>query len=200
MPAIRHQSLCLPDGRPVRGVRIALHACCAPCAGAVVERLVDEGARPVVFFSNANIYPQAEYVLRRAEIERFLRKKGVPFAEDAYDHAAWREAMQGLEGEPERGRRCAACFRWRLRRAALWAQREGLEWLTTTLAASRWKSLSQVDDAGQWACEEVEGVSYWARNWRKEGLQQRRSEIIREEAFYNQQYCGCEFAQERSRS
>lgn len=186
--------LLLPDGRSVRGVRLALHACCAPCAGAVVERLLMEGAEPVVFFSNANIYPQAEYALRRAELERFLIKKGVAFVEDDYDHASWLAAIAGLEHEPERGRRCEACFRFRLHRAARWAQSQGLAWLTTTLASSRWKSLPQVDSAGAWACEGVEGVSYWPRNWRKEGLQQRRSEIIREEAFYNQQYCGCEFA------
>ena len=31
-------------------------------------------------------------------------------------------------------------------------------------------------------------------DWRKGGLQERRNEIIRNEQFYNQRYCGCEFS------
>ena len=66
--------------------------------------------------------------------------------------------------------------------------------LTTTLASSRWKDLNQVDAAGQEACAPYPDVQWWGRNWRKGGLQQRRSEIIAEQAFYNQNYCGCEFS------
>lgn len=35
---------------------------------------------------------------------------------------------------------------------------------------------------------------WWARDWRKGGLQERRSQIIREKGFYNQLWCGCEFS------
>jgi predicted adenine nucleotide alpha hydrolase (AANH) superfamily ATPase len=31
-------------------------------------------------------------------------------------------------------------------------------------------------------------------NWRKGGLQQRRNELLKENNFYNQLYCGCEFS------
>ena len=37
-------------------------------------------------------------------------------------------------------------------------------------------------------------VIWWPYNWRKNGLQERRLEIIKEYDFYNQQYCGCEFS------
>ena len=37
-------------------------------------------------------------------------------------------------------------------------------------------------------------VTFWAQNWRKGGLQERRLEIIKEYGFYNQLYCGCEFS------
>ena len=37
-------------------------------------------------------------------------------------------------------------------------------------------------------------VIWWGQNWRKGGLQDRRSQIIREMNFYNQQYCGCEYS------
>ena len=37
-------------------------------------------------------------------------------------------------------------------------------------------------------------VHFWAQNWRKGGLQERRNQLLREYGFYNQQYCGCEFS------
>ena len=131
---------------------ILLHACCAPCSGAVLECLRDSGIRPVVFFSNSNIAPREEYDLRLAELRRYGDVMGVEVVEDEYDHAAWLEAVRGLEREPERGRRCEACFRFRLGRAAEYAGSRGLPVLATTLASSRWKDLDQVNAAGEVAC------------------------------------------------
>ena len=176
------------------GARILVHSCCAPCSGAILEYLVQHGVRPVVFFSNSNIVPSAEYDKRYGEILRYARLLGLEIVNDAYDHEAWRCAIRGWEGEPERGRRCLECFRFRLERAAKYASEHGFDVLTTTLASSRWKDLSQVDEAGEWACSLFPGVTWWGRNWRKGGLQQRRSEIICEQQFYNQNYCGCEFS------
>ena len=190
----RKQVLTLPDGEACEGVRLVLHACCAPCSAAVVEKLLAEGARPLVFFSNANIVPMEEYIHRRQELERLLTAWEVPYAEDAYDHAAWLRHIEGLEHEPERGRRCAACFLFRLRRTALFAQEQGIGWIATTLASSRWKDLNQVNAAGIAAVDDVPGVSFWANNWRRGGLQERRGELIKVMGFYNQRYCGCEFS------
>ncbi|MBR1574984.1 MAG: epoxyqueuosine reductase QueH [Bacteroidales bacterium] len=174
--------------------RILLHACCAPCSSAIVEYLMQGGVEPVIFYSNPNIYPREEYEHRRDECARYARHWGVQMVEDRYDHAAWRQVVQGLEGEPERGRRCQACFRYRLGRAAAYAQEQGYPVLTTTLASSRWKRLDQIDEAGTEACAAEPDVCWWDRNWRKGGLQERRNEIIREQQFYNQRYCGCEFS------
>ena len=181
----------VPGGRK----QVLLHACCAPCSGAIVECLVRGGVEPVLFFSNSNIVPRAEYEHRRDECRRYAEHWGIPFIEDTYDHEAWRAAVQGLEDEPERGARCLQCFRYRLSRAAAWARAHGYPVLATTLASSRWKRLDQVGQAGAEACEAVPEVCWWDRNWRKGGLQERRNEIIREMDFYNQRYCGCEFSQ-----
>ena len=35
---------------------------------------------------------------------------------------------------------------------------------------------------------------FWAQNWRKGGLQERRNQLLKEYNFYNQLYCGCEFS------
>ena len=177
---------------------ILLHACCAPCSGAVLECLRDSGIRPVVFFSNSNITPREEYDLRLSELRRYADALGVELVDDEYDHGAWLEAVRGLESEPERGRRCEACFRFRLGRAASYATSRGLSVLATTLASSRWKDLDQVNAVGTVACEVETVVTFWPQNWRKGGLQERRNEIIREQAFYNQTWCGCEFSRHQN--
>ena len=107
----------------------------------------------------------------------------------------------GLESEPERGRRCERCFTLRLIAAAKQAQALGIKYFTTTLASSRWKSLEQIERAGHIAEEMVNGqssmfneVKFWAQNWRKGGLYERRNQLLKEYQFYNQQYCGCEFS------
>ena len=221
---------------PGEAREILLHACCAPCSGAILECLRESGIAPVVFFSNSNIYPRAEYDLRLTELRRYADLMGVELAEDDYDHDAWLAAVRGLEREPERGARCAACFRFRLARAARYAASRGLPVLATTLASSRWKDLDQVNEAGSFVCggtetavgsenrshprlrkregpaDEVSGrgpaqqdvfrpeppcsgaVEFWPQNWRKGGLQERRNEVLREQGFYNQNWCGCEFS------
>ena len=182
--------------------RILLHACCAPCSSAIVECLMERGIRPVIFYSNSNIFPREEYDHRLNECIRYARKWGVEIVDDVYDHNAWRSCTLGLEAEPERGKRCLECFKQRLLRAARYAQENGFDVLATTLASSRWKDLEQVNEAGQWACEQVNAtfpearpLTWWAQNWRRGGLQERRGAIIKEENFYNQTFCGCEFSQ-----
>lgn len=187
----------LPQGR------LLLHSCCAPCSGAIVEALAEayraEGRNPAeemaIFWSNSNICDRQEYEKRRAEILRYAGLFGIKVLDDDYDHACWiSEVATGREDAPERGSRCLECFRFRLLRAARYAEGNAFGTLTTSLASSRWKSLEQVDEAGSWACSQVEGVRWWGRNWRKGGLQPRRGEIIREQNFYNQTFCGCEFS------
>lgn len=184
----------LPDGSEPEEAKVLLHACCAPCSAAIVECMLRNGIKPTVFFSNSNIYPLEEYEIRKHELIRFLQAQDVPYVEDEYDHEAWLGAIKGLEQEPERGSRCSACFLFRLKRAAQYAQNNGYHWLTTTLASSRWKNIQQIDVAGQLAVEDCPEVEWWAQNWRKGGLQTRRGELLRLNDFYNQQYCGCEFS------
>lgn len=152
------------------------------------------GIEPVVFYFNPNIFPQSEYLIRKRESQRQVADLGLRFIDADYDHAQWLSAVKGLEHEPERGSRCQRCFDVRMLATAQCAASEGIGWFTTTLASSRWKSQQQIDEAGGKAAAIVNGVEYWAQNWRKGGLSERRNQLLREGGFYNQLYCGCEFS------
>lgn len=174
---------------------VLLHSCCAPCSSAILEWMLQNDIRPVIYYCNPNIYPEQEYLIRKNEITRYAAQLGIEIIDDDYDHELWKATVaQGREDQPERGSRCLECFRMRLYRTALKARELGIARFTTTLASSRWKSLEQICEAGTWAAEQVPGTIFWDRNWRKGGLQQRRNELLRENNFYNQLYCGCEYS------
>ena len=193
---------------PFGETTVLLHTCCAPCSSAIIEAMMQNGITPVIYYCNPNIYPKEEYEIRKDECTRYAQALGLEIVDADYDHENWLEAMKGLENEPERGSRCLKCFKLRLLRTALYARQRGIKVLTTTLASSRWKSLDQINEAGLWACQQIQAVEslpeedgspvvspvFWTNNWRKGGLQERRLQIIKEYDFYNQQYCGCEFS------
>ena len=180
---------------------VLLHCCCAPCSSAIIEWMLAHDVRPTLFYCNPNIYPEEEYLIRKNECTRYAASLGLDIIDEDYDHESWRCAIRGLEQEPERGARCLECFRLRLLHTARKAAELGFETFTTTLASSRWKSLDQINEAGHWAAQHVTAetgheVRFDDRNWRKGGLQQRRNELLRQNGFYNQLYCGCEFSLE----
>ena len=183
-------NLTIPDGIE----EVLLHACCAPCSSAIVEWLMAHSIRPTIFYFNPNIYPELEYTIRKNESKRHAESLGLTWIDGDYDHGLWREFVRGLEDEPERGLRCEKCFAMRLTATAHEAARLHLEYFATTLASSRWKSIDQINRAGIIAQDAVPGTRFWDQNWRKDGLYERRNQLLKEYGFYNQQYCGCEFS------
>ena len=211
-------SIIVPEGCK----QVLLHACCAPCSSAIVEWLIAHEIKPVIYYFNPNIYPQEEYEIRKNESKRHAESLGIKWIEGptpalpkgkekwSKQHEAWKEAMCGLENEPERGKRCERCFYYRLLATAKKARELGIPYFATTLASSRWKNLEQINAAGMAAAndvmsaalndatKDVPAVQFWAQNWRKDGLQERRNQLLKEYNFYNQTYCGCEYSIRRS--
>lgn len=190
-------AIIVPDGCR----KVLLHACCAPCSSAIVEWLLAHGIQPVIYYYNPNIFPQEEYEIRKCESKRHAESLGIEWIDGDYRHETWLQSVCGLESEPEKGRRCEQCFFIRLLATARKAKELGIPFFATTLASSRWKNMDQVNAAGLRAQEAVNNeqncpppLSFWAQNWRKEGLQERRNQLLKEYGFYNQLYCGCEYS------
>ncbi len=175
-------------------MKLLLHACCAPCSAPIMEWLINQGIKPTIYYYNPNIYPSEEYYKRHDELVEYAQWIGVDFIDGEYEHDVWLECVKGLEDKKERGPRCPVCFRMRLREVARKAQELGFDMIASSLSSSRWKTLWQIDEAGNIGAQMYPPVKYWAKNWRKDGLQKRRYELIEENNFYNQLYCGCEFS------
>ena len=176
-----------------------LHTCCAPCSAAVIEWFLNNDIRPALFFFNPNIFPREEYEKRKTELMRYALTQNLEVIDGDYNHDLWLQEISGLENEPERGKRCLQCFKIRLLATAQLAQERGFKQIATTLGSSRWKDLEQINEAGRWAVAHVEtrhatSLQFLDKNWRKDGLQERRKILLAENEFYNQTYCGCEFS------
>jgi len=209
---MKQPAIIIPEGCK----EVLLHACCAPCSSAIVEWMLANGVRPTIFYYNPNIFPREEYEIRKNESKRHAEGLGLTWIDGDYNHEQWLEGLMSqrdgsfvtsagdvtkepslcdIQQAPERGIRCERCFVYRLTVAARKAKELGLQYFTTTLASSRWKSLEQINRAGHLAEQAVEDTTFWDQNWRKGGLQERRNQLLKEFNFYNQQYCGCEFSQ-----
>lgn len=174
--------------------RVLLHSCCAPCAGDLMERMIESGIELTIFFYNPNIHPKKEYEIRKNENIRFAEKLGIPFVDADYDVQNWFKRAKGLEWSPERGERCTKCFDMRFERTALYAFENGFSTITSSLGISRWKNMDQINECGIRAANNYEGITYWTYNWRKEGGAERMYQIAKREEFYKQEYCGCIFS------
>ena len=182
--------LVLPEGAQ----KLLLHTCCAPCSGEVMEALVASGIDFSLFFYNPNIHPVQEYEIRKQENITFAEKHNIPFIDADYDKDNWFARVKGLEWEPERGKRCTACFDMRFERTALYAHEHGFPVICSSLGISRWKDMNQINDAGTRAANRYAGMTYWTYNWRKNGGAARMYEIAKRENFYQQEYCGCVYS------
>ena len=180
--------------------KLLLHACCGPCSSAVLEQLCSHFEITVLYY-NPNTWPEEEYRRRGEELERFVAEAhplGVKVVEDRYDPREFYEAAAGLEAEPERGGRCTACYRLRLRRAAEYAAEKGFDWFTTTLSISPHKDAERLNQIGR-ELEEEYGVKFLPSDFKKKNGYLRSLQLSEEYGLYRQEYCGCEFSARASK-
>jgi predicted adenine nucleotide alpha hydrolase (AANH) superfamily ATPase len=172
-------------------IKLVLLSCCAPCSCGAIKQLAD-GEFPeisdfIVLFYNPNIYPEPEYQKRLAEQVRYCESLGVKYEIGLYDHDAWLSDIRGLESEPERGARCAACFKHRFKFAQKFALANGYNAIASVFGVSRHKSQPQVD---QCAADVLTEIKYLPIHWDNE----LKCRTERGADFYRQNYCGCEFS------
>lgn len=183
----------LPAGKKPR---LLLHCCCAPCSSRVLEYLSPHFSLGLLFF-NPNISPCEEYERRKAELKRLVAE--MPLEEPPVlldvDYAGERflQAAQGLEQEPEGGARCIACYRLRLKEAALAAVRGKYDFFTTTLTISPMKDAQVLNRLGMALGKEV-GVTHLPSDFKKQNGYQRSVALSGRYQLYRQDYCGCVFS------
>jgi predicted adenine nucleotide alpha hydrolase (AANH) superfamily ATPase len=174
--------------------KILIHACCAPCSAFVIDELIRRNFQVTVFFYNPNIYPEQEYNLRKEELKKYCNKLKISYIDqDNHEHDLWLQNIKGLEQEPERGKRCAVCFKLRLTKTAEFAKQNNFPIFATTLTISPHKDSDLISSIGRELAEQ-NNLEFLAEDWKKNNGYAKSCEISKEQNFYRQTYCGCEFS------
>ncbi len=172
--------------------RLLLHICCAPDATIAPERLGKE-YDVTAYFYNPNIHPEEEYRRRLEEMKRLAGLLHLPLAWGDYVPERWMERVTGLEDEPEGGRRCEACFEFRLHTVADFARRHGYDVFSSVLTVSPHKDADAINRIGSEIGRRA-GIEFLALNLKKKGGFERSVALSRQYGVYRQNYCGCTFS------
>ena len=172
---------------------ILMHACCAPCASACMERLA-KSAQLTLFFYNPNIMPQSEYLCRLQELNRLVKvlplPQEIPVLSGEYEPDRFLEFAKNLMDEPERGERCRQCIRLRLEQTAIRVKITGADYFGTTLTVSPHKDADFINQCGEEIAAEY-GVKWLPTDFKKRDGYKRSIELSEQYGLYRQNYCGC---------
>ena len=172
-------------------MNVLLHTCCAPCASHCAFALRAAGHEVTLFFSNANLTPEAEWQKRLESLYILAKHDSIPVIVDETSHTDWLASVAaGFEEEPERGKRCDRCFRYSLMRTYEATLDKKFEAFTTSLTVSPHKPSTLIFQVGQLISPSLFlAIDFKKHDGFKHSLQ--RSEEL---GLYRQSYCGCEFS------
>lgn len=171
--------------------KILLHTCCAPCASAAIERLLQEGWQPVLYFFMPNIYPYEEYLKRLSYVEKLAAHFNVELLEGFYNYEDWLASVEAYKSAPEGGARCFLCYDYLLKATSLKAQELQIETFATALTISPRKNSKKIEELG------TAYDNYTHFDFKKRDGYKRSIELSKELDLYRQCYCACEFSMQR---
>ena len=182
------------------GTDLLLHACCAPCSSAVLERIANH-FKISIFYYNPNITDKEEYQKRIEEIKKLITlihpKYPVKLIEGDYVPEKFMEMAKGLEKEPERGKRGYKCYEMRLEETAKIAEKLGFQVFATTLTLSPHKNSNWINEIGETLNNKYNTTYLYSDFKKKEGY--KRSIILSKEYnLYRQDYCGCIYSKRKN--
>ncbi|WP_291490673.1 ribonuclease HII [Desulfurella sp.] len=175
--------------------KLLLHACCAPCATSVIERLKEKFRRSIYFF-NPNIQPKKEYQLRLKEMTELCKYHNLELIVPKYDPKEWFKKVKLYKNYPEGSKRCTLCYAYRLYKTAFFAKKHNFEYFTTTLSVSPLKKYNTILQIGKTL--ESLNVRFFEEDFKKKDGFKRSCELSKEFNFYRQNYCGCVYSYHES--
>lgn len=170
---------------------LLLHACCAPCSSAVLER-ISKYFKITILFYNPNITDYSEYLKRKEELKRLIKEVGydIEVIDCDYDKEKFISMALGLEDKKEGDIRCYKCYKLRLEKTALVAKENNFDYFTTTLSISPYKNSKWLNEIGKELSTKYK-VDYLYADFKKKNGYKRSIELSNIYHLYRQDYCGC---------
>ena len=180
--------------------KILLHSCCGPCSTWCITKLTKYFDITVLYY-NPNIEPQEEYEKRKKEQIKFINEfkpiNKLDFMDCDYDNLVFEKMANGLEKEPEGGKRCHKCYELRLQKTAEIAKNEGYDFFGTTLTVSPYKNSQIINEIGEKIAKAMD-VKFLYSDFKKEDGYKKSIELSKEYELYRQNYCGCHYSKDNA--
>lgn len=187
MNATDYNKLFESEAERLRGRKLLLHCCCAPCTLGVIERVVDVFDLSL-FWYNPNIMPEEEHDRRLGELKKVSEIFGVELIVGKYDNAEFLKTVAGYESEREGGSRCGLCIEKRLAETSRYASENGFDLFATTLTVSPHKNAVAINLTGERLSD---GAAWLHSDFKKKSGFLRSGQLCEKYGVYRQNYCGC---------
>lgn len=183
--------------KSLKGVpTLLLHACCAPCSSACLERLGDY-FKITIFYYNPNITSKTEYLKRLNEIKRFIKefkvKYPIEILDAKYDPESFIKMTKGMEDMPEKSERCYLCYEMRLKETLKAAEENNFDYFATTLTLSPYKRTDWLNEIGERISSESK-VKYLYSDFKKKNGYKESIILSHKYNLYRQNFCGCMYS------
>ena len=178
--------------------RLLLHSCCGPCSTQVISYLTEYFDITVLYY-NPNIEPYDEYIKRKNEqikfIKKFNPKNKLDFMDCDYANEDFQTIAKGYEQYPEGSVRCHRCYKLRLSKTAKLAKDNNYDYFCTTLTVSPYKNSQVINHLAEEISKEYK-IDYLYSDFKKENGYLKSVEYAKKYNLYRQDYCGCHFAKD----
>ncbi len=171
-------------------MKIVLHACCGPCSTVPIKEFLEQGHQLEIFFSNSNIHPWAEYVLRRDTAAQYAKSLNIPFIEGTYNPKNWFLAVGDCRTYSKK--RCSQCYKMRFLEPAQYAKETGADAIASSLTISPYQFTDEINFRLKEAASEY-GVAAIESDFREQYKDS--VEMSRNANMYRQNFCGCMYSQ-----
>ena len=184
--------------------KLLLHVCCGACSCYPLLFLKDY-FEMTIYFTNSNIYPLDEYHKRLDALKKYLlflelnHHLKITLIEDSYDYESFKEDLIPFSMQKEGLKRCEICIEKRLKRTLEYAKTHNFKYFSTVMSISRNKNVQFLNELGQKLASFESNLVFVPLDLKKNNGQDEGVKISRENEIYRQDYCGCEFSQNKSK-
>lgn len=182
-----------------KGKKLLLHSCCAPCSSGVLDRLIDF-FEITIYFYNPNMDSLEEFNKRANEQIRYIKEgygDKIKVVVADYNKNEYLSAVVGYEECLEGGARCEKCFSLRFSKTLEYAEKNGFDYIATTLTVSPYKNAKLINTIGEELCKNSK-VDWLFSDFKKSNGYLNSIENSKKFGLYRQDYCGCEFSLQES--
>lgn len=173
-------------------MKLLLHICCAPCAVAITDTLMNRSDIVLEgLFYNPNIHPLEEFQKRMDTVKIMAADYNLPVIfKDDNKLGYWKSSLKN-----DKAIRCNTCYSLRLETTAKFAKENCFDGFTTSLLISPYQDHELIKSMGNTIANKY-GLDFYYEDFRE--LYRKGREISRGRNYYMQKYCGCFYSYSES--